>query len=170
MGLDFSRLAYLRLRCKQIQEDQVASLDYFAHDVGYQHYKGKNKISVSSSATCVLSLVATNSWKADKAQTKTLLSALISKKTSAGLPDNNPFTVAWILEAVAALELDSNALDSADGVRVTQMEQILQDAVKGGSVRIDEYPPTAYLTQLVLRVLSRRSKLTGDLERAVNYW
>ena len=94
MGLDFSKLAYLRLRSKQILEDQETSLEYFAHDDGYQHYKGKNKISVSSTATCVLSLVATGKWRADKARTKALLSALISKKTSAGLPDDNPFTVA----------------------------------------------------------------------------
>ena len=67
MGLDFSKLAYLRLRCKQIQEDQVASLEYFGYDTGYQHYKGKDKVSVSSTGTCVLSLVATDSWKA-KAQ------------------------------------------------------------------------------------------------------
>ena len=48
MGLDFSKLAYLRLRVQQIKEDQVPSLDYFAHDGGYQHYKGKDKVSVSS--------------------------------------------------------------------------------------------------------------------------
>src|SRR5260221_4691592 len=103
MGLDFSKLAYLRLRSKQIKEDQIPSIEYFAHDGGYQHYKGKDQISVSSSATCVLSLVATGSWKADRSQTKTLLAQLIAKKASAGLEVNNPFTVASILEAVTVL-------------------------------------------------------------------
>jgi ATPase family protein associated with various cellular activities (AAA) len=170
MGLDFSKLAYLRLRSKQILEDQEASLEYFAHDGGYQHFKGKNKISVSSTATCVLSLVSTGLWKADKASTKSLLDALISKKTSAGLPDNNPFTVAWILEAVAALQPHSGVLGAAEIARVAEMEQFLQNAVKSGSVKIDAYPPTAYLTQLVVRVLKRRSKLSLDLEEAVNSW
>jgi len=172
MGLDFSKLASLRLRSQQILEDQGASLEYFACDGGYQQYKGKDKISVSSTATCVLSLVATGKWKASKAETKLLLEKLISKKTSAGLPDDNPFTVAWILEAVAALEKQhSDPLEPTTLVRVAEMEQILQNAAAtNGGVSIGNYPPTAYLTQLVVRALKHRSKLTGDLERAVNSW
>src|ERR1700730_17274217 len=110
-AIDFRKLECLRLFCRQIQQDQVASLKYFEWEVGYQHYKGKNKISVSSSATCVLSLVATDSWKADKTQTKALIRSLISKETSAGLPKQNPFTIAWILEAVSALADYSEPLD-----------------------------------------------------------
>jgi hypothetical protein len=170
MGLDFSRLTYLRLRSKQILEDQEASLEYFAHDGGYQHYKGKNKISVSSTATCVLSLAATGSWKANPSQTKALLEYLISQKNSAGLKDNNPFTVAWILEAVTALRDRYDHLEPSTTARVHEMEDILQKAVEKGGVSIDTYPPTAYLTQLVVRALRRGPKLTEDLERAVNSW
>jgi len=170
MGLDFSKLASLRLRAQQILEDQAASLEYFAYDGGYQQYKGKNKISVSSTATCVLSLVATGEWEAGKTETKALLEKLISKKTSAGLPEDNPFTVAWILEAVTALQERSDALAANAAARVVEMEQILQNAVKSGGVNIGSYPPTAYLTQLVVRALKGRSKLTEDLERAVNSW
>lgn len=80
--LDFQELESLRLFSRQVLQDQVSSLKYFGYDVGYKHYKSKeDKISISSTATCVLSLVATGSWKADKTQTKKLLSALISKKT-----------------------------------------------------------------------------------------
>jgi hypothetical protein len=170
MGLEFSKLANLRLRSMQILEDQEASIEYFAYDGGYQHYKGKNKISISSTATCVLSLVATNLWKTNKTRTKALLSALISRKGSAGLPDNNPFTVAWTLEAVTALQSHSDPLEPAEAARVNEMDQILQKALINGSVSIDEYPATAYLTQLVVRVLKRRGKLTEDLERRVNDW
>jgi len=170
MGLDFSKLSYLRLRAQQILEDQESSLRYFAHDVGYQQYKGKNKISVSSTATCVLSLVATGKWKASKAETRALLEQLIHKKTSAGLPDNNPFTVAWILEAVTALqERYSDPLEAASIVRIGEMEEILRTAVAKGGVKIDDYPPQAYLTQLVVRVLKRRSKLE-EHEKVVNEW
>jgi hypothetical protein len=173
MGLDFSKLAYLRLRSKQIKEDQLSSLDYFAHDGGYQHYKGKNRISVSSTATCVLSLVATGKWKADASQTKELLEKLISRKNSAGLQDDNPFTVAWILDAVSALEGSYHPLDDASTARVAEMEGILLDAVRRGGVSIDTYPPTAYLTQLVVRVLKRRPRLKVEvekLEKEVNRW
>lgn len=171
-AIDFRKLECLRLFCRQILQDQVPSLDYFAHGTGWEHVKGKGHISVSSSATCILSLVATDSWKADKAKTKELLHFLISKKTSAGLPDNNPFTIAWILDAVSALEGRYEPLDTADDVRLGEMEELLQEDVKGGvgGVRIKDYPPSAYLTQLVVRTLRRRKKLTEELEKLVNEW
>jgi hypothetical protein len=50
------------------------------------------------------------------------------------------------------------------------MERVLQDAVAEGGVSIGDYPATAYLTQLVVRVLKRRSKLLPDLEEAVSTW
>jgi hypothetical protein len=172
--LDFGQLECLRLFSRQLQQDQTASLQYFAYDVGFQHYKGKKplKISVSSSATCVLSLVATGNWRADKAQTKALLAKLIAKNTSAGLPRNNPFTIAWILEAVTALEKLSEPLDPPDNEVITKMERMLQNAVRrgGGGVKIESYPPSAYLTQLVVRALRHRSKLTDKLQEQVNEW
>src|SRR5882724_8685338 len=103
----FRHLASLRLLCKQILQEQPTSLKYFEFEEGYQHYRGKNKISVSSSATCVLSLVATGEWVRDrrrtKSNTKALIHKLVEKTKSAGLDDHNPFTEAWILEAVSAL-------------------------------------------------------------------
>lgn len=172
MGIEFSKLAYLRLRCKQILEDQENSLGYFALGVGYQHYKGKTQVSISasSSATCVLSLVATNLWKSDKSQTRALLSALIQKKTSAGLPEDNPYTVAWTLEALTALQSYSDPLDPLDQQRASQIEELLTNALKNGGVRINEYPPTAYLTQLVTRALDHRDKLTPQAKDAVRKW
>jgi hypothetical protein len=170
--MDFRKLEELRLFCRQIQQDQVASLQYFAYEVGYQHVKGNNKVSVSSSATCVLSLVATDSWKASSQDTTTLVEYLISKKTSAGLPEDNPFTIAWILEAVTALEGRYDALQPASTARVAEMEGLLQKAIEsgGGGVRIEEYPPSAYLTQLVVRVLRRRKKLTEGLQTLLDRW
>lgn len=170
MGLDFSKLAYLRLRLRQIKEDQIRSLDYFRHDGGFEHYRGRNKISIASTATCVVSLVANGSWKADRSQTKELLSKLIPQRSSASLELDNPFTTAWILEAVTALQGLHDPLDAPELARVEEMEKVLQDAVKKGGVHIDDYPATAYLTQLVARILKRRSKLPLDLKDKVNGW
>jgi hypothetical protein len=169
---DFRRLESLRLFCRQIQLAQAASLRYFEYGLGYQHYRGKNKISVSSSATCILSLVAAGNWEVNRAQTKELLHYLISKETSAGLPKKNPFTIAWILEAVTALEGHSEALDPVDNAIVDKMEKMLQREIKAGSggVKIKSYPPSAYLTQLVVRALRRRKMLTDDLLKLVNKW
>ena len=147
-ALDFPKLESLRLLLGQIEEYQTPSLDYFAFKNGFKHIRdGENKISVSSTATCVLSLVATGKWKADKKQTRDLLEELVSKKNSAGLDDNNPFTIAWVLEAVTALETNySDPLAPAATKRIAQIEQILQRAVRAGAggVSIDDYPPSAY--------------------------
>ena len=172
MALDFPKLESLRLAVRQVQQDQLLSLMYFSYDKGFQHYKGKDKISVSSTATCVLSLVATGEWRQTKALTRELLRGLIGKRTSAGLPDNNPFTVAWILEATTALEPFSDELQAEETARVGEMEKILDDAIQAGEggVAIDKYPPSAYLTQLVSRALQRRSKLTEELQKKVSNW
>jgi hypothetical protein len=167
---DFPRLESLRLFCRQILQDQVASLQYYSHDVGYQHFKGKNKISISSTATCVLSLVATGSWPLNKTQTKELRHYLLTRKTSAGLPDNNPFTVAWILEALTALQPYAEPLEPADTERVAEMEEVLRSAIKNGGVSIEGYPPSAYLTQLVVRALRNRGKLDDPLATDVRSW
>jgi ATPase family associated with various cellular activities (AAA) len=172
--LVFRDLERLRLSLRQLLLDQVTSLKYFEHDVGFQHYKGKKppKISVASSATCVLSLIATNSWKHDPTRTKELLHALILKNTSAGLPRKNPFTIAWILEAVTVLKDYSDPLTPEDSALVAKMEKILENAVRrgGGGVRIEDYPPSAYLTQLVVRVLDRRSSLPDKLKEKISEW
>ena len=166
----FPRLESLRLFCRQILQDQVASIQYYAHDVGYQHYRGKDKISVSSTATCVLSLVATGSWPHTRAETKNLLHYLLTRQTSAGLPDNNPFTIAWILEAVTALIDLSDPLDQNDLDRIQAIEDVLKGSLKDGGVSIEGYPPSPYVTQLVVRVLRNRSKLTDEAITEAKTW
>ncbi len=170
-ALDFQKLESLRLLLRQIGEYQSSSLNYFAYKNGFKHTRdGENKISVSSTATCVLSLVATGKWKANEKQTKELLETLVFKKTSAGLDDNNPFTIAWVLEAVTALETrHSDPLSLSAKKRIAQIEKILQKAVRtgAGGVSIDDYPPSAYLTQLVVRALRKRNKLSDYLDEKV---
>jgi hypothetical protein len=171
-SFDFSKLEPLRRLSTEILQYQLGSLDHFKHDVGFQHVLGSNKVSVSSSATCVLSLVATGNWRANKSETKRLVTQLLSKDTSAGLPRNNPFTAAWILEAVTVLEPYAGSLDTDDLDRISKKEKILQKDIRTGkgAVSISQYPGSAYLTQLVVRVLQRRGKLTPDLEEMVHKW
>jgi cobalamin biosynthesis Mg chelatase CobN len=150
---DFSELELLRLICTQIQQDQVTSLKYFQSGVGFMHVRGEEKegdISVSSSATCVLSLVATGEWKAKKAETTSLAKKLLEKEKSAGLDPDNPFTTAWILDAVTALESvpEPFAADDHDKQRIEHKEKKLQAEIENsedGSVSIASYPGSAYL-------------------------
>jgi hypothetical protein len=176
----FSKLESLRLLCRQIQRDQVLSLNYFRSGVGFIHVrkekeKKEGDISVSSSATCVLSLVATGEWKASKRDTTSLAKQLLAEDQSAGLEVDNPFTLAWILDAVTVLEHDVPEPfvgDDEDKAKIDHKEKKLQAAVElgKGSVSIATYPGSPYLTQLVVRVLRRRRKLLPELETMVNDW
>jgi hypothetical protein len=170
----FRDLENLRLLLREVLPDQKKSIDYFKHDVGFEHYKGKkpSKISVSSSATCVLSLVATNSWRHTEEQSRQLVNELIKKSTSAGLPKRNAFTIAWILEAVTVLEPYAGPLGAPGIEVVSKIENTLENAIRRGKggVKIEDYPSSAYLTQLVVRVLARRSRLTDDLRDIVSKW
>lgn len=167
---DFERLEALRLLCQETLQKQIKSLDYFRYDTGFSHIGGQTKKSVSSSATCVLSLTATGSWQADKAETKELLQYLISRDESAGLDKNNPFTIAWILESVTALESEfSDALESQDLKAIEKKEKVLQRSLKSGAVNMKPYPPSGYLTQLVVRTLKRRGRL-ADLGDKTKTW
>ena len=172
--LDFSQLESLRLFCSQIRRAHADSVNYFSYKDGFQHYKDKEplKISISSSATCVLSLVAADLWRANEIKTKRLIHKLIQRNTSAGLPKNNPFTIAWILEAVTALQERCAPLGSTDLGHITKMESMLQQALRKGrgGIRIADYPPSAYLTQLVARALNKRGKLNNNIREKVEAW
>jgi hypothetical protein len=130
--LDFPQLESLRRLCMEIGQYRVASLSYFKHDVGFKHVPGIDKVSISSSATCVLSLEATGSWTATKAATKSLISLMLPRDTSAGLDPGNPFTAAWILESVSLLEQYSDPLDAEDLEHIAKKENVVQDAIEKG--------------------------------------
>ncbi|MGB7283925.1 MAG: hypothetical protein WBE13_16785, partial [Candidatus Acidiferrum sp.] len=109
---------------------------------------------------------------ADKKQSKALITYLLSRKKSAGLKANNPFTTAWVLEAVTALEdRYSEPLDGTEKDLVDKKEKILQSQIRAGDggVTMKPYPPSGYLTQLVVRTLKRRGKLK-DLSESVKTW
>jgi hypothetical protein len=73
----------------------------------------KNKISISSTATCVGSLFISGVWKSSTSkddprtwvntEEALLKDFLRTKWTSAGLPANNPFSVAFAVESVCLL-------------------------------------------------------------------
>jgi hypothetical protein len=169
--LTFSDLERLRLFSRENLRNQLVSLGYFAHSYGFKHQEESKHVSVASSATCALSLVATDTWlkHSTPAKSKALLKFLVSQNESADLAPNNPFTLAWILDAAAGLEPYCNPLDPATVRAIKKKEKILRDTLRdaNGGVKIDPYPPSAYLTQLVVRVLS---PLTGKLRTTVTDW
>jgi hypothetical protein len=171
MRFDFEKLEQLRLLAAKFLDDHVASLEHFAHDGGYGHVDNKKR-SVSSTATCVISLTTRKLWPQDKAKTKELIRYLLSKKKSAGLPNNNPFTLSWVLNAVTALEPFSDPLEKDDLKRINEIVSTLQRRIisgKGGVV-MKPYPPSGYLTQLVIRSLDERNALPKNLAARSRAW
>ena len=195
MELEFPALEELRRLLAETGQGQVASLEqYYESSIfGFKHKRDDERDSPSkaSTATCVLSLLATGRWRTDNRDkqpswsdhaglvAKTLLT---SEWKSAGLPLNNPFTVAFILETVTALRdfdrnIDLQSLDPRCAERVGEGEEILLESLRTGTkdkprgaACIQEYPPSAYLTQLVVRVLKARSRLDSELADAVKEW
>ena len=112
-GLDFAELKGLIEYLEQIEDYSDDSLAYFRHlrTGGFQHRvdpgKKPRKSSKASTATCLAYLHATGKlvgegWE-DSLKDKLRAEMIDRKWTSAGLKENNPFTVSFLLDAIHAL-------------------------------------------------------------------
>jgi hypothetical protein len=174
--MDFGQLEALRRELKSIDERHVESLRVYAHPAsnGFAHRIDGNKLSIASTATCVLSLVAARRWIGDwRSRSGELAGALLHASwSSAGLDPKNAFTTAFLLEAMTNLEkFDSSVQSAADNsTLIVEAEDILIKAIENGSATIGDYPPSAYMTQLVSRVLIMRNKLVDGVRERVLSW
>src|SRR5437764_13373142 len=177
MGMSFEELEALRREVATVKESHVKSLLHYTTPAGgfWHKYDEKSrpgkKFSAASTATCVISLTSTDRWtKRQEWKDKTASLArdlLDSPWKSAGLEENNPFTVGFMLECVTALEMLDNSLisDATHQKKLAHAETILNEALKRGegAAPLNQYPPSSYLTQLVVRVLNKRKKLEESL-------
>src|SRR5260370_32422072 len=185
----FSDLETLRRYLAELSDLHVVSLSNYYDEAsgGFVHKhqdvgkKPAGDPSKASTATCVLSLTACGKWKTGKWAYNSaglVRTLLMQKWESAELEENNPFTVAWILEAVTALqEFDGEieaTLDEAHKARIVEAENILVGELKRpehpGGASIAKYPPSAYVTQLAVRVLRKRCRLDDETAQAVKKW
>ena len=177
--LDFKELKALRLLLLDLRKYHAAALAHY-HDPtsnGFHHRYDDRKpgdFSKASTATCVSSLIASSTWEGGPWHTRAaaLSNALLARRwASAKLPKNNPFTVAFILEAVTALDdIAQPKWTPRRRRRVRLAENILELALKSGAASIEDYPPSAYLTQLVTRVLRTRKALPRRLATRIAAW
>lgn len=182
--MDFAAIADLRLFLREIIDRHSTSLRqyYDAPTGGFYHRHDEpqlGKFSKSSTATCVLSLRATGHWDSGPWNDTgaTLLTNLLTigwarakgapddgpelPPGSAGLQPGNPFTGAWLLDAVNELSklYPLAAKDESNAERISRAEALLVDAVASGGAKIQGYPESAYVTQLVVRILQKRGLL-----------
>jgi hypothetical protein len=177
--MDFDELKALRLYLIDITSRHVDSLTCY-HDErsnGFRHRHDDTRqghFSMASTATCVSSLFAARKWEQGRwaARAAVLAQQLLdSDWESAALPVDNPFTVAFIIEAVSQLDTAGTSKDShRRRTRIQHGVDILRDSIRSGPASIQNYPPTAYLTQLVVRVLRRRGALPARSARIVAAW
>jgi hypothetical protein len=177
----FEDLEKLRRFLQEIRNSQIDSLRTYFHEeyAGFQHKFDQAKLSKASTATCVLSLVATCCWEKGPwfASGEALLQEMMLKPfDSAELGVDNPFTTAFALETYCALRSFyqfPNSMNAQLQKRAVHAENKLIEALSGkerGAVALKGYPPSAYLTQLVIRVLAKRGKLIRRIRRNAHRW
>jgi ATPase family protein associated with various cellular activities (AAA) len=142
-AINFEELYALKQFVDQLRQQHVASLRVYAEadpDNGFKSSEAaatRNRISISSSATCVGSLILSGVWDTatDAAGTKAwwvgreeefLKRLLRVDWTSADLPSNNAYTTAFVIEAVSLLEGYISKKDP------TKLDQILNERVQFG--------------------------------------
>jgi hypothetical protein len=181
-ALEFGELADLRLFLHDLRSRQVDSLkEYFdSASGGFYHRHDKRRageFSKSSTATCVLSLIAANQWRGQlwHESTERLVSGLLRTEwKSAGLPAGNLFTVSFILEAVTALLRTEQqlSLDEENRARIAEAQRILREKADNGPMElsVQGYPPSAYVAQLVIRTLKKQETPFEDARHAISEW
>lgn len=171
-AFDVDRLHELKNLLLSIRRSHVATMNHYVSGDGhgFWHQPSKRgKASRSSTATCVSSLVRANLWEHPKRTWGTAqeVSEKLLKKEwqSAGLDENNPFTLSFIAEGVLDVAKAEDYDGKAEHLALVREEivpllaahlnsEIAPFGVKG-AVAIAPYPPSAYLTQVVFRVLDR---------------
>jgi hypothetical protein len=150
-GLSFSELRELIEYLERLQEGAAESLQYFRDGkAGFEHRVdpkiGKAvKTSKASTATCLAYLRATGVLASDWETTdREKLRSDFVKGTwkSAGLPKNNPFTTAFLLEAIDALG-GRDSMQTAEAEVVDGKLELLNKLLrKDGGLAIKKYPAT----------------------------
>jgi hypothetical protein len=189
--MDFTELKELRNFLASIRKFHVSTMNYYASSDGkgfWHQISRRNIASLSSTATSVSSLIRAGEWKNKRrkwGKAEKIVSQLLKKPwLSADLPANNSFSLAFIAQGVmdlAAEEPFAKAPASVIEVRKKIIPKLRKailtvDSSLGapGSVSIAPYPPSAYLTQLAYRVVSRASSPSSasykELRAKVRDW
>jgi hypothetical protein len=188
--VNFAELEDLRTYLASLKAYQVPTMNHYVSGdkTGFWHQVSKREqSSLSSTATCVSSLARGGNWSSKDRKwgnsRRIALRLLRRPWKSAGLQNNNSFSVAFIAQGVLDLTKDepfrnSNVLIDRvrrDVVPILKTAILTKDSHLGavGSVSIDPYPPSAYLTQLAYRVLTRLSNGNGEYQevrQAVRAW
>ncbi len=166
-GVDFDELNELRLYLERILERGSPSLRLYCDEPtgGFVHLLNTKKpgdFSRTSTATVVAFLTRSGQWRGSKEpwsnKAQSLANSIMDQPfASSGLLEGNPFTTAFLLEAVEDLREHAHA--TLNGPRATKFRtavgQLARELRSGSGVSMKEYPPTSFMTQKALRVVNR---------------
>jgi hypothetical protein len=189
-NFDFGALEALRNYLVSIRQNHVPTMNHYASGDGHGFWHQPSKrghASLSSTATCVSSLARAGLWTHEDrtwgAAASVAVRLLRKPWESAGLDENNPFSLSFIAEGVLDLIEAEPYPDSTRDKRVVtdeivpilikEVESSTAPFAMAGSVGIKPYPPSAYLTQLAFRVLKRclpSAGQTDQLVRSMRVW
>lgn len=167
-ALTFEQLDDLRQFLEVMLAQATSSLsEYWSAEAGgFLHLrnvkKKKGEFSRTSTATCVAFLVHTGRWSDNEApwskSAPDLLKAIVqSDWDSADLGKGNPFTTAFLLEAIKDLQVAKATLSPEEEGAVNKRFELLENGLKAGKgIKVHKYPPTSFMTQKALRVVARR--------------
>jgi hypothetical protein len=178
-GLSFSDLKELIEYLEQMQKGSEASMKHFRFgQEGFEHRvdpaKGPTKTSKASTATCLAYLKAGGQlsgtgWP-ESIRHKLRTKFVNGKWSSAKLPEDNPFTSAFLLEAIHDLGGWESMSDHQE-TRVRSKIKLLNDRLRAdGGLKIEKYPSTSFLTHKVVKVLTQWDELADDSRKKVSSW
>ena len=179
-GQRFAELDTLRLTLEDHFRSTRQTLEQYRdyESGGWYHLhpdvapKRPGDFSRASTATCLSLDRVTRLGLVDHEQAQRLAAAILEGPwESAGLPGDNPFTAAFLLEALRDLEELGATLDDKHRQTVIQKLSILISAfdhkhmADDGGIAIEPYPPTAFLTFKAVHALDRWRTLasSGDI-------
>ena len=179
-----SELKTLTLSLKELCQRHLPSIEYYrsGDGLGFYHQPADKKTSsLSSSSTCIASLVRAGLWteKFKSEATARIANSLITRPWKSGeLNVNNVYSVSFVIDGILSLR---DAYPNYTGVseHLQQLREraaplLIKELQANGAISLDGYPPSAYLTELALRVTRRLGGLSKAQDRAVsnkvNFW
>lgn len=178
-GLSFSDLKELIEYLEQMQKGSEASMKHFRFGKqGFEHRvdpaKGPQKTSKASTATCLAYLKAAGQlggpdWP-QSVRHELRAEFINGEWKSAKLPEDNPFTSAFLLEAIYDLGgWESTSSDEETRVR-SKIKRLNSRLRAEGGLKIKKYPSTSFLTHKVVKVLTQWGELDDDARAKVSSW
>lgn len=177
----FGDLRRLKHPLAAIRRRHASTMKYYlsGDGLGFFHQpESRQKASLSSTATCITSLVRAGLWTPKQPWwdlTSAIADRLIKKPwESSKLEENNPFSVSFLVEAILVLQDAHPEYQNAEEHRNTLLKDaapVLKAALEKGYVRIHPYPPSAFLTQLGYRALQKLQPSDQEqITRDVHQW